>query len=444
MQQHKFITLCSLPIFAVLALSLSLTLDAAGIGTALTIALCLTLFTGLAFFALFRSKAEFDAKIFLPALIAAYLLLLLRVLCFDKQTGDYVSFLKPWTQYFRDNGGFAGLGRSIGNYNIPYLTFLALFSYIPVSELYLIKLLSVGFDLLLAVSVAKLVLRCTGSPVRYMIAFAVTLLLPTVLLNGAYWGQCDSIYAGLAALSLYFILSGRPWLSMAALALSFSFKLQAIFIFPVFLVFLFTGKLKLYHLPLFPAVYFAAVSPAILAGRPVLDTLLLYVNQGSTVGNALNYNSPSVYSLFYHVADPAGASATGIICAFAFCAAMFILLFLLRGRLGDAALLLSAFIFVLAVPLFLPHMHERYFFMADVLALAVAFVFPKAAFFPALCAFASLLGYHAYLQGRFFLPMRWGFWALAIVLLLSLMLLFSDGLAPKNQKSTVQAPENLI
>lgn len=430
MPQHKFITLCSLPVFTVLAFVLALTLDAAGVWSAIFIALCLAVFAGLAFCAFFRSSAEFDAKIFIPMLIAVYVLLLLRVLCFDKQTGDYITFLKPWTQYFRDSGGFAGLGRSIGNYNIPYLAFLALFSYIPVSELYLIKLLSVGFDLLLAVSIAKLVMLCTKSSARYMLSFAAAMLLPTVLLNGAYWGQCDSIYGGLAVLSVYFILSNRPWHSMAALALAFSFKLQAIFIFPVFLVFLFTKKLKLYHLPLFPAVYFLAVSPAMLAGRPVLDTLLLYVNQGSTVGSALNYNSPSVYSLFYNVADPGRASAIGIICAFAFCALMFVLLFVLRRRLGAPALLLSAFILALAVPLFLPHMHERYFFLADVLALAVAFVFPKVAIFPALCAFASLLGYHAYLQSRFFLLMHWGFWALAIVLLLALLLLFSDGLEP--------------
>ena len=379
--QQKF-TLCSLPVFAFLAFFLALTLDAAGAGAAIFLAVCLAVFAGLAFLALFYGGGEFESKIFIPVLVAVYVLLLLRLLCFDKQTGDYVSFLKPWTQYFRDSGGFAGLGESMGNYNIPYLSFLALFSYIPLSELYLIKLLSVGFDLLLAVSTAKIVLLCTGSRTRYLLSFAVTLLLPTVLLNGAYWGQCDSIYGGLAVLSLYFVLSDRPWLSMAALALSFSFKLQAIFIFPVFLVFLSTKKLKLYHLPLFPAVYFLAVSPAILAGRPVLDTLLLYVDQGSTVGSALNYNSPSVFSLFYNIADAERAASIGIVCAFLFCALMFVLLFLLRGRLGSRALLLSAFIFVLAVPLLLPHMHERYFFMADVLALAVAFVCPRAAVFP--------------------------------------------------------------
>jgi len=426
MQQHKFITACSLPIFAVCAFILSLTLDKVGVGGALFTALCLTAFAGLAFLALFRSEGEYKTKVLVPAIVVVYAMLLVRVLFFDHETGDYLTFLKPWTQYFRENGGFAGLGRSIGNYNIPYLTFLALFSYIPVNELYLIKLLSVGFDLLLAVSIAKLVLTASGCCSRYLISFAVAMMLPTVLLNGSCWGQCDSIYGGLAVLSVYFVLSDRPWHSMAALALAFAFKLQAIFIFPVFLVFLYTKKLKLYHLPLFPAVYFIAVSPAMLAGRGVLDTLLIYVNQGSTVGSSLNYNSPSVFSLFYNVTDPAAYSRAGIIGAFAFCILMFALLFLLRKRLGSRALIFSAFIFALVVPLLLPHMHERYFFLADVLSLAAAFIMPKAAPVPLLCSFASLLGYHAYLKNRFLLLMHWGFYALALAAFIALLLIIDS------------------
>ncbi len=423
MQQHKFITACSLPIFAVAAFAVALTLDKTGVGGALFTVLCLTGFAGLAFLALFRSKENYSVKVLVPVLVTVYVMLLLRILFFDHETGDYLTFLKPWTQYFRDNGGFAGLSRSIGNYNIPYLFFLALFSYIPITELYLIKLLSVGFDLLLAVSIAKLVLLCTKDHSRSLISFAAAMLLPTVLLNGACWGQCDSIYGGLAVLSVYFILTDRPWHSMAALSLAFAFKLQAIFIFPVFLVFLYTKKLKLYHLPLFPAVYFIAVSPAMLAGRPVLDTLLIYVNQGSTVGSSLNYNSPSVFSLFYNVANPAAYSRAGIIGAFAFCSLMFVLLFVLRKRLGSRSLLLAAFIFALVVPMLLPHMHERYFFMADVLSLAVAFVIPKAAPVSVLCSFASLLGYHAYLKNRFLLLMHWGFYALVLAAFIALLLI---------------------
>ena len=47
-----------------------------------------------------------------------------RVLCLDYCSYDYYDFLGPWAAYFRDNGGFAALKDSVGNYNVPYLYFL--------------------------------------------------------------------------------------------------------------------------------------------------------------------------------------------------------------------------------------------------------------------------------------------------------------------------------
>ena len=86
-------------------------------------------------------------------IVAASLLLVSlggRLVFFDYETLDYINFLSRWAAYFRDYGGFLALRRQTGNYNIPYLYFLALFSYIPVKDLYLIKFLSVLFDVLLA------------------------------------------------------------------------------------------------------------------------------------------------------------------------------------------------------------------------------------------------------------------------------------------------------
>ena len=67
--------------------------------------------------------------------------MLLRGLVMNYETLDYQGFLTKWVDYFRDNGGWSALRGSIGNYNLPYLYFLALFSYMDVPDLYLIKLL---------------------------------------------------------------------------------------------------------------------------------------------------------------------------------------------------------------------------------------------------------------------------------------------------------------
>ena len=69
-----------------------------------------------------------------------------------------------------------------------------------------------------------------------------------------------------------------------------------------------------------------------------------------------------------------------------------------------------------AIPFFLPHMHDRYFFATDILTLALAVVDLRLAPLPLLCEFASLLGYHAYLKLRYLLPMSYGAGALIVVL----------------------------
>ena len=362
-----------------------------------------------------RSKR---AVLLSAALLAAALWT--RALCLNHETLDYQNFLKGWVQFFRDGGGWAALRRSVGNYNLPYLYFLALFSYSSVPDLYLIKLLSIFFDVVLAWGVLRLARRFSGARSAALAGFFIPLFLPTVVLNGAYWGQCDSIYAAFGVWSVAFALEEKPVRSVAAIALSFAFKLQAVFLMPVFLVFIFAKKIKWVHLLIFPLTYLLAVLPAVLTGRPLLDTVLLYVNQADTVGGGLNYNSPSVFALLRNPQNPELFATLGIVAAFAALLALFVFCYLRRERLGDRALLACALLVCVAVPFLLPHMHDRYFFLADVLSVAFAFAAPRLTHVPVCASFASLMGYHAYLRMRWFLDrpdsIAWGAVALLIVL----------------------------
>ncbi len=80
------------------------------------------------------------------SIILVSMAFVLRGFGMEHVTLDYTTFLSKWMEYFRENGGFAAISEQIGNYNLPYLYFLALFSYIDESDFYLIKLLSVFFD----------------------------------------------------------------------------------------------------------------------------------------------------------------------------------------------------------------------------------------------------------------------------------------------------------
>ena len=79
-----------------------------------------------------------------------------------------------------------------------------------------------------------------------------------------------------------------------------------------------------------------------------------------------------------------------------------------------------ALLFAIGIPFLLPHMHDRYFYAADILSLVMAFAFPIFSPVALLVQFASLLGYHAYLKMRYLLYMDRGSVALIVALILAL------------------------
>ena len=370
---------------------------------------------------LLKSRAAWTVSLLLTA--AAFTL---RALAFDYETLDYQNFLHPWCEFFRANGGWRALARPVGNYNIPYLYFLALFSYLPLRDLYLIKLLSVFFDVLLAWGCAMLLGRVTGSRARRLACYFTVLFLPTVLLNGALWGQCDGVYVALAVISVWLALEGKPVGSVLCMTLSFGFKLQAVFVMPIFAVFLMQGKLRWKHLLLFPAAYVLLVLPAVLLGRPFLDTLTLYFSQTGSIGSGLNYNSPSVFAIFWQITEKEPASTIAILAAVAW---------VNRERLGDRAVIALALLFAIGIPFLLPHMHDRYFYAADILSVVLAYAMPPLWLAAPLTQFASLLGYHAYLKMRYLLPMRYGSAALILSFALAMIGLLASISGAKPEKS---------
>lgn len=342
----------------------------------------------------------------LSMLLPIGLALFLRAFLLPHATLDYQDFLSRWVEHFRQNGGFAALRDPVGNYNVPYLYLLAFLSYLPMPDLYGIKLFSVLFDVLLAWGGARLVKRLTDGEKAPLWAFSALLLLPTVVLNGSCWGQCDSVWGALCVLALACALEDKPWRSLILLGLAFAFKLQAIFILPLWLPLWVGGRVKFRHLFAFPAAFFAAILPALLAGKPLADILGVYVGQtADSVGwGTLNYNSPSVFSLFpYGTQFGPAAPKLAIALAFLFMACVLALLLRRRKSLTDAAFVLAGACLSLGVPFFLPYMHERYFFLGGVLLAVLACADARHAPAAVGAELASLGGYHAYLMQRYVL-----------------------------------------
>ncbi|MBR2397643.1 MAG: glycosyltransferase family 39 protein, partial [Clostridia bacterium] len=179
------------------------------------------------------------------AFAAAFLLiaLLMRRAYYDFESWDYTAFLSEWFEHIKGMPGLSGFGADISDYTPMYKYIITIMTKLGTDSLTMYKNVSVFFDVVMAVFMGLLIYEITEDKVKGLIAYAITLFMPTVFLNSAVWGQCDSIFTCFAVMSLYFIVKGKGGVGMAFFALSFSFKLQAIFFLPAIVIYCIKGKI---------------------------------------------------------------------------------------------------------------------------------------------------------------------------------------------------------
>lgn len=370
------------------------------------------------------------------ALLPVGLALLLRTLLLDHVTDDYVTFLSDWAAFFRENGGWAAVALPKGNYTAPYLYFLAAISYLPFYDLYLIKLFSILFDVILAWGGCRLVQALVpGDRYRGAAAFSLLLLLPTVILNASAWAQCDAIYAALCLHGLAAGLEGRPRSSAFLAGLAFACKLQTVFLLPVWAVLWMSRRTRFRYLLWFPAACVLSVLPALALGKPLADVLGVYFGQAAEYSAYLTLNAPSLYALIPSSAqvNVALAARVGILAAFVLVLGVLGWLLLRRRGLSRRAVFLAGVVFAIGIPLLLPHMHDRYFFLADVLTLTWACTDRRGVLPAVFTQIASLGAYHAYLLLRYAFPMGLGSLLLLCAFIFTLIFLASELHIPSNE-----------
>ncbi len=360
--------------------------------------------------------------------MAAALLLLalfLRLYCLDNQTADYRDFLSPWVGYFRQYGGISAISGIRSDYNVPYLYLLALISYLPTPELYLIKFISIIADMALACTVVSLLGALGQSQNRRMLGLLLALFAPTFWLNSAFWAQCDGVYALLILLSFLYFLRDKPMRGFVMAGLALAFKLQAIFFLPFLAVIWLARRTSVREMVrqtiAFLLAFFAAIFPALALGRSLTSILDVYTTQVGQYSGYLNLNSPSVYA-FFHGSGQA-MSMAGVVCAAVFILFLLYVLWQKRDRLSNDVLLTVAFLFCLGVPWLLPSMHERYFYLADVFSILYVLRHPRRFYLCPMVIYASYAGYHAYLQGQFLVT---GMELPSLLLLVTLIFLGKD------------------
>jgi Gpi18-like mannosyltransferase len=316
------------------------------------------------------------------------------------QSGDYRAFLLPWYQFIQQNGGLSALRYNFSDYNAPYLYLLVVLTHIPVSPLLGVKLISMVFDFLLGYFAYRIVALRHPDSWWPVLAGAAVVLLPTVVVNSSMWGQADAIYSAFGVGGVYFLLRKRPWSACVFFGLALGFKLQIVFLFPLLLLLVLRKHIPWPALLLIPGVYLALDIPALLIGADPHTLLTVYLAQTGSYSQ-LTLGAPNVYQFLDPNLTSSAIKTGGVVVTGLLALGLVVAAAAKRVELTTTRIVLAATLSVLLVPYLLPAMHERYFYLADVLTVMAACYLPlKLWALPVLTQFASLYSYLPFLTMR--------------------------------------------
>ena len=338
-------------------------------------------------------------------IILALALLTLRITLWRYfVNSDLQNAFLPWQTYLLEHGRWHALQHPFSMYFPAYFDLTAMTSYLDghINRISQIKLLSFVFDIVTAVVAYYLVRRLTpGSTPRsrrsvaQLVAPFCILAGPTVLVNGAVWGQSDIVYTCFLLLSTFSVIVGSGAFAVLFFGFAFAFKLQAIFLAPFIAAMVLQKRIRWLHLLLLPVGWLAALVPPMLNGAKAWEFLSLTSSQGESFPTlAINVGNPWIIAdrihLNVHFGTLVGIALT----------ALLMLALTIWGAQpafrGARNTLAFATLSLLSVAYVMPKMHDRYFFPAEIFlcilsCVDLAFVLPAA-----LVLTASLICYGNY------------------------------------------------
>lgn len=228
-----------------------------------------------------------------------FLALAIRYIMIPYSHSDFDSYVLVWYDQLANDGGLLGLRNYSGNYNYPYPTLLALLTYIPLNKIYMIKGMGIIFDFLLALTGGMICKKIYKTNFHFATAFSCILMSPLVILNCSYWGQCDSIYATFVLISIYLLLSEQYPISFFVYGIAIAFKIQALFVLPLFIIlYLVNKKYSILNFLLIAIGFFTASLPGmIFSGKGFVGIYQILFSQVDE-SELLSANFPNIYYWF--------------------------------------------------------------------------------------------------------------------------------------------------
>ncbi len=215
---------------------------------------------------------------------------------------------------------------------------------------------------------------------KAILAFIVAISSPLVLLNSAGWGQCDSIYTAFTMLALIYLNREKFLVSFILLGVSFGFKLQAIFVLPLFIFYyLVKRKFSIVYFAIIPVVMEILSIPAVIAGRGFLDVFRIYLNQTDWYPK-MSMNYPTFWNILNNEYTISGQDAYPILKTMAIFTVVLVLgccmfAWIYKNvEINTVNLVYMAYICVFTCVEFLPGMHERYGYTAEILMIIMLFI----------------------------------------------------------------------
>lgn len=203
------------------------------------------------------------------------------------------------------------------------------------------------------------------------------LFLPATWYNSAYWGQIESLYSFFVVLSFFFIFRERFLWSVVSLGISALIKPTGLFVFPIFLIYLLKEK-KFIDL-FFGGIIFLVLAEILYFPFQPFNTLPWAFNfYLKSFGGEINYLTANAFN-FWAIIFGFGVKNTilflGLPAKYWGWGIFLVITLLICFKLWKVrlkkSLFMAVFLTAFSAFLFLPLMHERYFYTALVFAAIV-------------------------------------------------------------------------
>ncbi|MBQ9518396.1 MAG: hypothetical protein IJR59_00680 [Firmicutes bacterium] len=224
-------------------------------------------------------------------------------------------------------------------------------------------------------------------------------MLPSVITNGYYWGQCDSVYSFFLILTVLLLFKEKYKSAFVAYGLAFAFKFQAIFMLP-FIICCWISKKKFSIVNLFISLgtFWASGIIAYLNGRNIFDAFKIYFGQAKD-NIAMYDNFSSFWHLFNNDYGRFGTMASFIAITL-MGLGLYTVMYGYKKFDSGEKLLNGAVWFLWTAILFMPNMRDRYAFTMDIMLVGLSCINIKYIKFAAVSVLISTIGYGTYLVSQ--------------------------------------------